>query len=78
MVRGGGNVGIARAISKGGGKRRETWFWFSSFSTVRHFHGPFRFRHALRRWNLVNSFRLASCISAADRVSDFAAASCAS
>jgi hypothetical protein len=34
-----GNVGIARlAISKRGGKRRETAVWFSAFSTVRHFH----------------------------------------
>jgi hypothetical protein len=27
------------AISKGRWERRETWFWFSSFSTARHFHG---------------------------------------
>ena len=34
-----GNVEIAPlAISKRGGKRRETAVWFSAFSTVRHFH----------------------------------------
>ena len=27
------------AISKGGGKREKTCFWFSSLSTARHFHG---------------------------------------
>src|SRR5450755_2275503 len=32
-----------RAISKGCGTRRETRFWFSSFSTARHFHGAPRF-----------------------------------
>ena len=30
------------AISKGGGKRVKTWFWFSSLSTARHFHGRLR------------------------------------
>jgi hypothetical protein len=38
--------GNRAAISKGGGKRRETWFWFSSISTARHFHGAPRFSRA--------------------------------
>src|SRR6266849_2010786 len=59
------------AISKGWGKQRETWFWFSSFSTARHFHGPPRFPHALRSWcKRANSLRLASCMSTAAWVSD--------
>src|SRR5437879_13878545 len=32
----------ALAISKGGGKRWKTCFWFSSFSMARHFHSPAR------------------------------------
>ena len=37
--RGCGNVGIAERF-QGRWKTRETWFWFSSFSTARHFHNP--------------------------------------
>ena len=55
-----------RAISKGGGKRWETCFWFSSLSTARHFHGRAVVfgDHAVRLagWKSRNNFRLASCI----------------
>ena len=56
-----------RAIPKGGGKRWETCFWFSSLSTDRHFHGLFQ---ALRFcWNPANNFCFARCIFLAASVS---------
>ena len=59
------------AISKGGGKRRETWFWFSSFSTARHFHSPLpAVQHGVfADRKLANSFCLARCIRRAAAVS---------
>src|ERR1700730_7066547 len=50
--------------------RRKTCFWFSSASTVRHFHSPTL--HAGRFWaasKLANNRRLAACIRRAASVS---------
>src|SRR5271166_3497902 len=65
--------GNRAAISKGCGKRRETWVWFSSV-----FHAPGistvlpGFIYALRLcWKRANNLRLASRISVAAWVSDF-------
>ena len=63
--RGCGNVGIATAISKGWGRRRETCSWFSPLSTGRHFRSFFCFHAIFRSQILLKSFRFASCIAIA-------------
>ena len=65
------DCGNRGAISKGGGKRRETWFWFSSFSIARHFHSPLpAVQHGVfAERKLANSFCLARCIRRAAAVS---------
>src|ERR1700758_4403679 len=72
-----GAVGMweSRSDLQGLWEGRETWVWFSSLSIARHFHSPPRFHHALcLRCRRANSLRLASRISVAAWVSDFAAA----
>jgi hypothetical protein len=64
-----GNVEIAHAISKVGGQRRETWIWFSSLSTDRHFRSFF-VSHAIFLSQMpANSFCFAFCIAIAAWVS---------
>ena len=66
----------ALAISKGGGKRWKTCFWFSSFSMARHFHSLFALAlHALRlSCSRANSFFFSFCILCAAAVSLISAA----
>ena len=67
-----GAVGMweSRSDFQGRWERRETWFWFSSFSTARHFHGAPRFHALWRFWRkLRNNFRLATCMRCAASVS---------
>ena len=59
----------SRSDFQGRWKTRETWFWFSSFSTVRHFHNPLpAVQHGvLAGVKLANSLCLACCIRARRR-----------
>ena len=61
----------SRSDFQGRWKTRETWFWFSSFSTVRHFHNPLpAVQHGvLAGVKLANSLCLACCIRRAAAVS---------
>jgi hypothetical protein len=69
VSRGCGNVEIAGSdFQWAGGRPGETWFWFSSPSTARHFRSLFR--HAVFLWvKPANSLALACCILFAAPVS---------
>jgi len=61
----------SRSDFQGRWETRETWFWFSWFSTARHFHKPLgAVQHGVFAVpKLANSFCLACCIRRAAAVS---------